>query len=602
MRRTKISRRWRFALFVLLSFSAGCGGGSGSPSGSLTLSLASNTAQVFQGQSSTTVNATVVLGGTPGSVTLTVTGLPQGATEQIQSPGNSNSGSVTFNAGTSLAGTYPLTVTASDGTLSSTASLTLNIGAWAQIMPGASGEFRVAMSTSFQPAEWDYTVFQDYPGLNTTLGNLLPQHIRLQGVSEGVPQGAADSSSTAWSFTILDAVTQPVLGVGDRSPEFQIAKAPPFMYADDDSSNSFTDLTFQQFAGYAQNLVQYYDTGGFTANGQTYVSPAYPTDTITWWGIYNEPNINNNLTPQQYVTMYNTLVPAMQAVDPSLKFAAVELADFSGQVENWIPPFVSGVTAQVNAMATHFYSSCDQTDTDAVVFGTIPGFVSDVQTFHSLMAENPALTSVPVWVTENNVNADYDAGNGMSACNPGQKFVLDQRGSSAFFAAWRPYVFSQLGKAGIQALYHWDFAADAQFGEVNVTTSQAQLQVSYWVDYWLARMFPSPPGASTLQFTNTDDAEIEILSVQNPDGSVAIMVANHAVNVPKTDNNGPGAPRTISIDVSALGSFQSGSLLTIDANTNVTSGPTATSVTPSPQMTVVFNGYGVAFLTLTPAS
>src|SRR5580658_7226480 len=253
MRRTKISRLWRFALFVLLSFSAGCGGGSGSPSGSLTLSLASNTAQVFQGQSSTTVNATVVLGGTPGSVTLTVTGLPQGATEQIQSPGNSNSGSVTFNAGTSLAGTYPLTVTASDGTLSSTASLTLNIGAWAQIMPGASGEFRVAMSTSFQPAEWDYTVFQDYPGLNTTLGNLLPQHIRLQGVSEGVPQGAADSSSTAWSFTILDAVTQPVLGVGDRSPEFQIAKAPPFMYADDDSSNSFTDLTFQQFAGYAQN-------------------------------------------------------------------------------------------------------------------------------------------------------------------------------------------------------------------------------------------------------------------------------------------------------------------------------------------------------------
>ncbi len=604
MRRIEISRPWRFAFFILLSFSAGCGGGgTSSPPGSLTLSLASNTAQVFQGQGSTTVNATVVLSGTTGSVTLNVTGLPTGATDQIQSPGDGTSGSVTFNAGAAAAGTYPLTVTASAGTLSSTANLTLTIGGVsAQIMPGTNGEFRVAMSTSFQPAEWDYTVFQDYPGLTTTLGNLLPQHIRLQGVSEGVPQGAAGSSSTAWNFTILDAITQPVLGVGDHSPEFQIAKAPPFMYSGDDSSNSFTDLTFQQFAGYAQNLVQYYDTGGFTANGQTYVSPAYPTDTITWWGIYNEPNINNNLTPQQYVTMYNTLVPAMQAIDPSLKFAAVELADFSGQVENWIPPFVSGVTAQVNAMATHFYSTCDQTDTDATVFGTIPGFVSDVQTFYSLMATNPALTSVPVWVTENNVNADYDAGNGMSACNPGQKFVTDQRGSSAFFTAWRPYVFSQLGKAGIQALYHWDFAADAQFGEVNVTTSQAQLQLSYWVDYWLARMFPSPPGASILQFTNTDDAEIEILSVQNPDGSVVIMVANHAVNMPKTDNNGPGAPRTISIDISALGSFQSGSLLTIDANTNVTSGPTPTSVTPSPQMTVVFNGYGVAFLTLTPAS
>ncbi|HSZ61982.1 MAG TPA: glycosyl hydrolase [Terriglobales bacterium] len=567
-----------------------------SPPSSLTLSLATNTTQVFQGQSSTTVNATVVLSGTTGSVTLNVAGLPPGATDQIQSPGNGSTGSVTFNAGTASAGTYPLTVTASTGTLSSTANLTLNIGAWAQIMPGANGEFRVAMSTSFQPAEWDYTVFQDYAGLNTTLGNLLPQHIRLQGVSEGIPQGVAGSGSTAWNFTILDAITQPVLGVGDHSPEFQIAKAPPFMYSGDDSSNSFTDLTFQQFAGYAQNLVQYYDTGGFTANDQTYVSAAYPTDTITWWGIYNEPNINNNLTPQQYVTMYNTLVPAMQAIDPSLKFAAVELADFSGQAENWIPPFVTGVTAQVDAMATHFYSTCNQKDDDATVFGTIPAFVTDVELFYSQMATNPALVSVPVWVTENNVNADYDKGGGISACN-GTPFVTDQRGSSAFFTAWRPYVFSQLGKAGIQALYHWDFAADAQFGEVNVTTSQAQLQLSYWVDYWLARMFPSPPGASILQFTNTDDAEIEILSVQNPDGSVVIMLSNRALNS-ANDNNGPGAPRTISIDISALGSFQSGSLLTIDANTNVTTGPTATSVTPGPQMTVVFNGYGVVFLTL----
>ncbi len=42
------------------------------------------------------------------------------------------------------------------------------------------------------------------------------------------------------------------------------------------------------------------------------------------------------------------------------------------------------------------------------------------------------LANVPIWVTENNVNADYDNGNGMSNCIPGQKFVLDPRGTSAF--------------------------------------------------------------------------------------------------------------------------------------------------------------------------
>jgi hypothetical protein len=468
-----------------------------------------------------------------------------------------------------------------------------------------AGPFGVAMSTSFQPAEWDYTVFQDYSGLTTTLGNLQSQHIRLQGVSEGVPQGANDSSSTAWSFNILDAITQPVLGVGDHSPEFQIAKAPPFMYVDDDSGNAFTDLTFNQFAGYAQNLVQYYNTGGFTSDNVPYVSPSYPTDTITWWGIYNEPNLNNSLTPAQYVTMYNTLVPAMKTIDPSIKIAAVELADFQGQVQSWVPTFVSGVTAPVDVVATHFYSTCDQTTDDAAIFASVAtntngnyNFVTDVQLWYSLMAANAALASVPVWVTENNVNADYSI-NGISACN-GTPFVLDQRGSSAFFAAWRPYVFSQLGKAGIQALYHWDFAADAQFGEVNVATSQAQLQLSYWTDYWLERMFPSPPGASLLQYTDTDSAEIETLPVLNSNNSVVVMVANHAVNNPATDNNGPGAPRSVLIDVSALGKFTSGSLLTIDASTEATTGPVASSVTPAAQMTINFNGYGVAFLTLTP--
>jgi hypothetical protein len=470
--------------------------------------------------------------------------------------------------------------------------------ATATIRNQVTGTFKLAMSTSFQPAEWDYTLFQSFPSLTTTLGNLQPQHVRLQGQSQGIPQGASGSSSTAWDFAILDAITQPVLGVGDHSPEFQIAKAPPFMYASDDNSNDFLDLTFQHFAEYAQNLVLYYNQGGFIANGQVYVSPSsFP---ITWWGVYNEPNINNNLTPQQYVAMYNTLVPAMQAIDPSLKFVAMELADFSGQPQAWLPTFVngdSGVTAQVDAMATHFYSTCNQKDTDAQLFSTIPGFASDVDYFYAETATNPALTQVPVWVTENNVNADYDAGNGMSACNPGQPFVVDERGSSAFFAAWRPYVFSQLGQAGVQALYHWDFGADAQFGEVNASTGQPQL--SYWIDYWLERMFPSSAGASLLQYSNTDDAEIEVLPVLNSDGSVVVMVADHAINSPE-DNNGPGAPRSVLVDVSALGTFSSGTQLAINAETNAVSGPTASSFAPAPQLTVTFGGYGVTFLMLKP--
>jgi hypothetical protein len=581
-------------------FGLACGGGGmGSVQSGLTLSLANNTALVFQGQPTVTVNASLARTGTTGNVTLTVTGLPQGASDSIQSPGAGNSGSIAFGAGTGALGTYSLTIMASDGTVSGQASLSLTIGAAAVISSATNGPFSVAMSTSFQPAEWDDAFFTLNPEASTlaNLTNLGPHHIRLQGVSQGVPQGSEGTTSTAWNFSVLDAITQPVLGVGDHSPEFQIAKAPAFMYAGDNSGNGFADTSFATFAGYAQNLVRYYNTGGFTVGTTPYVSPSYPADKVTWWGIYNEPNINNNLQPSDYVNMYNTVVPAMQTIDPTIKFAALELADFSGQVSAWVPPFVGGVTAHVDVMATHFYSTCNQKDTDTTVFDSIPGFVTDVQSFYTNMATNPALASVPVWVTENNVNADYDKGGGISACN-GTAFVTDLRGSSPFFAGWRPYVFSQLGKAGVQALYHWDYGADQQFGEVDYNTGA--LQLSYWVDYWLGQTFPATAGSKLLTYAATDDAELETLPVINGDDSVVIMVANHAVNTPATDNNGPGAPRSVLVDVSALGTFSSGSLMIIDTNTSVANGPAATSVTPAPQMTITLGGYGVAFLTLKP--
>ena len=462
------------------------------------------------------------------------------------------------------------------------------------------GPFSVAMSTSFQPAEWDDQFFTLNAGGASTLNKLGSHHVRLQGISQGIPQGTQGTSSTAWDFSILDAITQPVLGVGDHSPEFQIAKGPAFLYQNNDFNSTFLDQSYAQFAGYAQNLVRYYNTGGFVANGLIYSSPNFPADTVTWWGIYNEPNINNDFIghPELYVQMYNQVVPKMKMIDSSIKFAALELADFGTEAQNYLPTFVSGVAAPVDVMATHFYSSCNQKDSDSQVFGTIPGFVSDVQLFYSEMGTNPTVfANVPVWVTENNVNADYDKGGGISNCNGGP-FVTDQRGSTAFFAAWRPYVFSQLGKAGVQALYHWDFGADKQYGEVDYNTGAMQL--SYWVDYELGQEFPPAAGSQLLQFTGSDDSELETLPVVNRDGSVVIMVANHAVAVPATDNNGPGVSRSVAVDVSALGTFSSGSLLTIDTDTNVSTGPMATPMTPAAQMRIKLNGYSVAFLTLKP--
>jgi len=195
------------AVFASLALAGGCGGGGGmATTSSLTLSLANGTATVFQGQAAVTVNATLARTGSTGNVTLSVTGLPQEATDTIQSPGAANSGSVAMSAGTAAAGTYSLTIMASDGTVSGTAGLNLTIGASATVQSGGHAPFSVAMSTSFQPAEWDDAFYSSNPQsvTLTNLGNLGSHHIRLQGASQGVPQGAAGTTSTAWNFSVLD--------------------------------------------------------------------------------------------------------------------------------------------------------------------------------------------------------------------------------------------------------------------------------------------------------------------------------------------------------------------------------------------------------------
>jgi uncharacterized protein (TIGR03437 family) len=263
----------------------------------------------------------------------------------------------------------------------------------------------------------------------------------------------------------------------------------------------------------------------------------------------------------------------------------------------------------VDVLATHFYSTCNQQTTDDSIFPTALNFASEVGYIYSELATQPNLATVPVWVTENNVNSDYALSNGLSNCN-GTTFVLDPRGTSPFFAAWRSLVFELLGQAGVQALYHWDFSSNAQYGE---TDSSGDPTLSYWVDYYLSHWLPSPPGQDILQTTASGcclwidhngalyGLDTHTLALRNPDGSVVILMSNHAVQKIYTDNNGTGISRTFALDLSALGTFTSATLVTLDAATPA-DGPQLQSLTPSAQMQVTLPGYGAALLRLANAT
>ena len=613
---------WTLAAVLAASvFTTGCGGAASSSSGPgtppgpptvFTVSLSTSTVVAPQDGTPGTVDVTVSGANTASSVSVATSNLPSGVTSQFAPAAGGSSGTLSLVAGsTAPAGTYSASVVVTNGTRTASQSFVLVIAIAAAIgnsvdtTLGIGGKLEQFMSTSFQPSEGDYQFFKNHTATEPTLLNKLgPQHIRLQGLSQAVPMKANTGAAADWDFAILDAIVQPVLSVADNSPEFQIAVAPAFLNDPTTGRFVFSPANVQTFAQYCANLVKYYNTGGFIwGSSQTkFVSPSYPQRKIAWWGIYNEYNING-MTPSEYIQLYNAVVPAMLAVDSTIKISAMELAVTDPTTD--LPPFVAspasgGVNTQVNVVSTHFYPTCNQQDVDSTLFNRVPQMVQYIHYVYQELGTRTDLKNVPIWVTENNVNADFSNGNGTSNCNPTQKFVPDPRGTSAFFAAWRPYVFSQLGKAGNQALYHWDYDADAQFGEVDYNTGSTYL--SYWVDYWLGQMFaimPGSPGPDILQLIVTETSSAEILATKNGDGSVVVMVADRAVHA-TTDNNGSGDPRTVIIDISALGTFSSATSLTIDTKTSATSGPVPVNVAPAPKISVTLAGYGVTLLKLKP--
>jgi hypothetical protein len=593
------------ALGILFS-SAGCGSGTVANSTPVILSISMSSTSVVVAQDGMPVQVPLAITGPTGTAMVEISGLPTGVSGQFTATSGGPSGTLTFTgSATTAAGNYPATVLVSLQGQTVSQSFTVTSAVEATVSSATDTTVGVAgQLTSLQVAEWTAGFFGTDTATNTarenTLNSLEPQHIRLQAVSEGVAMQANTGLASDWNFTLLDQTVQPILASADKSPEFQIAVAPAWMC----DSNGRLDMAnhLNDFAAYASNLVRYYNKGGFTWGGQRFQSAS--SQPIVWWGIFNEPN-QNGLTAAEYVQLYNAVVPAMLAVDPTIKLSAFEFSDYGlgsggeGDPEQYLPTFISGVNTQVDVISTHLYGTCNQLTTDAELFSAVPQFAANVQYLSGTLQASTNMPNVPVWVTENNVNADYADANGMSVCNPGQPFVLDLRATDAFFAAWRPYVFSRLGKAGNQSLNHWEYTGGPEYDEVD---SSGNTFLSYWIDKALANYFPSTPTSprlNILSVTATDTSSVETLATLNSNGIVTVMVVDLAVHS-TTDNNGSGVPRTVVVDTSSLGSFTAASLMTIDAATSASNGPSGIGITPASRINVTLPGYGVAFLRLTP--
>ena len=636
------------------------------------LVLSTNWVIVAQDGSSTTVGVT--LSGDAKAESVSVVGLPMGVAYTCVSGGKacadssgSSSATLTFTTTADVAaGDYwGATVQASampgGGQSAQPQSFQLTVATAAKVSnstdsgKGISGTLGEFMSTSFQPAPWQSQFFVMHPD-TTDLEALQSQHIHVQ-----IYDPPYDPQSDTWDFTELDSIVQPLLRVGDKSPLLQINSSPSQYDVSGNLASSNPGAwtaNVAAFADYCAKLVRYYNMGGFSSNGMPLVSPA--SGPVTWWGILGDSNVYLT-SGSLYAQLYNTVATAMLEVDPSIRISAVEFADYAsgsgGDPREYFPEFVGHLdpglhdrlASGTDVLSLHFYSTSNLNDKDAAVFATIPPFAVNVKYLATI------LPNATVWVTQNNVNADVPVpGSGglwYSNNNPTQLFQNDTRGTSAFFAAWRPYLFSQLAKQGNGALYHWDYVSghatgpslDAQNAEVNYDGGDKN--IGYWVDYWLAHMFPttqasSPQILSLSVIQQVDPASAELLASKNDDGSVVLMFANFGIRTadpaakirwddcmsddafvdggpdPFPEVGNQGKPQSVVVDVSEL-SFASASSWTIDkslsdSSVGLINGPKQEVVGDVPRgryaslsqdmkrLTMSLCGYGVQFVKLSP--
>ncbi|HEU5340656.1 SMP-30/gluconolactonase/LRE family protein [Edaphobacter sp.] len=175
----------------------------GPPDFSTTASPSSQT--VMQGNSTTYTASIAPLSGFTGTVNLSVSGLPAGATASFNPALSTASGSSTLTvstASTTPSGTYPLTITGTDGTLSHSATITLVV---------ATPDFSIAAAPSSQTA-----VPGNSATYTTTIGALNGFTNTVNLSVNGLPTGATASfnpasisASGSSTLTVSTATTTP---------------------------------------------------------------------------------------------------------------------------------------------------------------------------------------------------------------------------------------------------------------------------------------------------------------------------------------------------------------------------------------------------------
>jgi len=224
-------------------------------------------------------------------------------------------------------------------------------------------------------------------------------------------------------------------------------------------------------------------------------------------------------SPLDYLAMWNKVVPAMKAVDPTIKVVgpvtagAISLAGGSVvtsavttgpndasylDTRDFVQVLMAGATTPPDVISYHWYGGYQgAADSDASLMAAISQIPAEV-TSNIL----PYSANTPIWQTEANVDAGDDSLN---------------RPAKAFGAAWDASLYAKLAPIGVGTIHEYSYVQSPTFGLIAEPGSTIGVEgnpyLPYWAAYWIDHLFA--PGAKILSVANVP-AGFDVLAVAIP--------------------------------------------------------------------------------------
>lgn len=422
-----------------------------------------------------------------------------------------------------------------------------------------------AGAASARLTAWAPTLVRLHAGADTDEPPLLPS---------GLHRGE-------WNFIPLDAMASTVRAYGGE-PMINVRYPPTWMwtcrapFSDGGGGvGTLRDPTFNEFADYVARLVGWYNAGGFVdEQGKFHASGRQSWAHV--WELWNEPDESSEnpchpagggpaLKPNEYVAMWNAVVPRMLAVDPTVQVVGPATAD---PRPDYLEALMAGAVHPPDALTYHAYAAYDNGTSDRAILDKLDRII--------LSPESPNWPAL--WITEFNLNSAADEDPAGRPWGP-------------LGVAWAAGAYRRAALAGIGLINQFEFVAQPQFGLVDEQTGSPRLP--YWRDVLISRAFPV---GSTLLQGSSSTAGIDVLAARRPDGGTSVMIINSQAPG-SSDRSGRGVPATVSVHLAGT-SPVNGLLRLLDATAVSDREPLPVAVSPAADFQITFAGYGVAIVDL----